>query len=78
MVIGCCIFLTFALVGNGTGKILKGAGQGVGHAFGGCKYTVDQFAAFISRSHFFQWLVVRYRLEKALEKASQKATGELS
>lgn len=27
-----------SVVGTGTGKILKGAGQGIGHAFGGGKW----------------------------------------
>ena len=36
--------LTFAFaVGTGTGKILKGAGQGLGHAFGGGKWNITTF-----------------------------------
>jgi hypothetical protein len=39
-----CVSLNFALfyraVGTGAGIILQGAGQGVGHVFGGRKYTI--------------------------------------
>jgi len=42
------ILPVFLLVGNGTGKILKGAGQGVGHAFGGGEYPRLSFCRWAS------------------------------
>ena len=59
-------FSLFVLVGNGTGKILKGAGQGVGHAFGGCKFIIENLLLLSSLdayTYFFSgwWCVADWK-----------------
>jgi hypothetical protein len=70
------------VVGSGTGKFLKGAGQGIGHAIGGGKYALvvyksNELSLFDSlnrRSIPFQSRVVHCRLERESEKESRKET----
>ena len=71
--------LTFVFtVGTGTGKILKGAGQGLGHAFGGGKCKIIMFVLLaVSILTVFvrsKLLAGHSKLEKASAKASPRVT----